>query len=870
MNTPCVLALCACACILPSASLSGSALVESPGQSAASSSAPFPAEVPAPIDISADGQLLLLFLPAGQGFELVDTVTGQREIVSQTPNTGYFAALSPDKRYVCFKDFKPANGPLLQVPVLYDIARKKQLPLADPAPAAGNPVVSARGQIAYTLGEQLIVLNPDLSRFLKTGLGFVANVLAFSPDGRRIAFSDPDEAISWIELDTGKRSAPPAGELRGHQPRFSPDGQGLLGRRSNGDITAWRAGLSRNLGYAATAAWLDDDTVALVSKEVAGFTVTQTRVRKQRLSGASASTLLSCEGNAAIALNDSVLALNAPDGVSLADTRTGLSRKLALAPQSVATAAPQVESVPAAAVATPNVVTTNGTTVQLSPVPYVNQVYDTADDFAGGYSCCNATASIMAIQYYNRLPPRPITCTRGGSHTSNYGFYISEKYSYNGAVFDIASSAAWGTDLEGYYGGFGYFLQDDPGTSSGRSTRLMEYIADHGLTSALDNSPTISEARTEINANHPIVVLNMLTDAGHYITCIGYIQGQYSLIFNDPYGNKNISYPGKAGAGAIYDWPGYNNGYQNLNTVSRYVFARGTVAANTNWGSYWDLNAATAGAGSAPGGTWNSTATNWSSNANGTVATGPWAEQTAIFSAGSDATGAYTVSVSGTQMVANLLVQEGTATFTGGRLHYLGSGTYYSNYVAAGATAIFNTPFGGTAAPDKWGPGLAVYNAASTCGGYFSHNEGTLALGNNSALSTIRLEVGEPTGAKVVTLQAADATARTLANYLTLKANHPQHRPRRQPHLHRPDQRQLQRQTRPHHRRQQQRHHLLGCAHQHLRPHQARPRNPGPGWRRRQHLRQRHRQRLHHRQRRHPQAQQDRRRRRRDQRQPHH
>ena len=141
-----------------------------------------------------------------------------------------------------------------------------------------------------------------------------------------------------------------------------------------------------------------------------------------------------------------------------------------------------------------------------------------------------------------------------------------------------------------------------------------------------------------------------------------------------------------------------------------------------------------------------------------------------LFRSGSDSTGAYTVSVSGTQVVANLLVQRGTVTFTGGPLYYLGTGSYFSNYVAAGATAIFNTPFVGGGSPDKWGPGTAVYSGASTSTGYFTHNEGTLAFGNNAALSTVRLEVGDQTGAKVVTMQSADATARTLPNYLTLKA----------------------------------------------------------------------------------------------------
>ena len=244
-----------------------------------------------------------------------------------------------------------------------------------------------------------------------------------------------------------------------------------------------------------------------------------------------------------------------------------------------------------------------------------------------------------------------------------------------------------------------------------------------------------------------------------------------TLIFNDPYGNKNVSYPSANGAGAIYDWPGYNNGYQNLNGVDRYVYARGTVAVNTNWGSCWDRNGATAGAGGAsPGGTWDSTSTNWSSSASGTVATGPWAGQNAIFSAGSDATGSYAVTISGSQVVVGLFVQAGTVTFSGGQLYFLGTGSYFTNYVAAGATAIFNTPFGGSGSPDKWGPGTAVYNGASTSTGYFTHNEGTLAFGNNSALGADRLDVGDVTGTKVVTLKSADSTAHTLANYLSWKA----------------------------------------------------------------------------------------------------
>ena len=197
------------------------------------------------------------------------------------------------------------------------------------------------------------------------------------------------------------------------------------------------------------------------------------------------------------------------------------------------------------------------------------------------------------------------------------------------------------------------------------------------------------------------------------------------------------------------------------------------INGTTNTGGpYWDMNGPTLGAGTAPSGTWDTTSTNWTYDPNGGIYTGPWWGTNAIFSAGSDATGSYTVTVVNTQTVNNLLVQYGTVTFTGGALSFKGTGSYYSNYVAAGCTAVFNTPFVGTGSPDKWGPGTAVYNGASTSGGYYTLNEGTLALGNNAALSTTRgSNVGDPTGANVVTLKSADSTAHTLANYLTFKAD---------------------------------------------------------------------------------------------------
>jgi len=85
---------------------------------------------------------------------------------------------------------------------------------------------------------------------------------------------------------------------------------------------------------------------------------------------------------------------------------------------------------------------------------------------------------------------------------------------------------------------------------------------------------------------------------------------------------------------------------------------------------YWDLNDAAAGAGGpAPNGTWDAAGTNWNRVAEGTDPTVAWTPgSTAVFSAGSDATGDYTITVSGTQDIGGLKFEDGNVTLSGGTL----------------------------------------------------------------------------------------------------------------------------------------------------------------------------------------------------------
>jgi hypothetical protein len=59
-----------------------------------------------------------------------------------------------------------------------------------------------------------------------------------------------------------------------------------------------------------------------------------------------------------------------------------------------------------------------------------------------------------------------------------------------------------------------------------------------------------------------------LTSSGHLVLAHTLGSGTRELIVNDPYGNKNTPYyPSYDGKNTNYDWPGYNNGNENLGTV---------------------------------------------------------------------------------------------------------------------------------------------------------------------------------------------------------------------------------------------------------------------------------------------------------------
>jgi autotransporter-associated beta strand protein len=160
---------------------------------------------------------------------------------------------------------------------------------------------------------------------------------------------------------------------------------------------------------------------------------------------------------------------------------------------------------------------------------------------------------------------------------------------------------------------------------------------------------------------------------------------------------------------------------------------------------FWDTNGATYGAGgSQPTGTWGVDAY-WSKDDGagnfGTQDTVPWpAGHFAVFSADDDASGAYTVNVSGTIQVADIHVDLGVVTFdpvpgTGASLQLKDGNDFVENrLLAAGhkdanAVARYNVPLTDAINVFRYKRGTVIFGATNTFTGALTVEGGVLELG---------------------------------------------------------------------------------------------------------------------------------------------
>ena len=487
---------------------------------------------------------------------------------------GRFFTLSPCKQFIGFKWIYD-NGN--QVPALYDLENDTVLFLHEPVALCGQVSFSHEGSTAFTIGKNLIVQKDGHSN--RYPLDYYANIAPLSPDGHKIVYNDNNDQLIMMDLQTGIKKSISNDSTGYVYPKWPDDGKKILYSSLCGQLFVYELESKANysIGKGGNAVWMKDAShiVYQVNRvedsKFMGSDIYVSDYQGNKITNISntddvhemAPTIT--DSNTIVyhtyhqrqiiraGIKGSGLKSNDKELLFVHEDPLSIAFKKHTAKQ-----LKQLKSI-----------------IKIDDVPYIHQVYDAPDFHNGSGSCAPATA-VMALAHLNILPAWPTNVTHLTPHVSNYGSYIADKYHFNGYAYDDYTSP-YGSDSWGAYS----YMWD--GASPGQD-RMRSYLENHGITSNQEWTTSCTFAKTiaEIDSGYTHPICSWITHSGHLTLATGYVQGQHTLIFNDPYGNKNTpGYPSYDGTDAYYDWPGYNNGYQNLDPdgshggVAWTVWARG-------------------------------------------------------------------------------------------------------------------------------------------------------------------------------------------------------------------------------------------------------------------------------------------------------
>lgn len=477
---------------------------------------------------------------------------GKTEKIFSAAGCGNYFTISDDKSKIGFKYISDDGK---QIPALLNLTSKELIEFVTDKNLAGQLSFTNDNRFAYTSGKELIIT--DGTNFEKYDLGTYSNIAPISPDGFYSVYNDDNDQIWLLNLKQNSREQI-SDNLNGYfYPQWSPNSRYIVYSSLGGDLYLYELSSRKtiSIGKGYNPSW-SDNSEKLVYHSIESD--------EKSLLG-SALHIFDLNKNAGYSLKGSQTEFpcfpsftNDNEIIYTSFEKNELYiDKISFSPQTLLPIEKQILN-EEFEITFYQTSFNDESTLNIINIPYVHQVYDTPD-WHNGHASCAPTAAIMVLAYYNLVPRWEGYCSTPYGHINFYGRYVAEKYWYRESFYTAVAND-WGNNAA--YGGYGFMW-----SGSSPRYRMANYYQKHGVTAVQTYNPPYSEAVNEINEGEPYTMCVMLTTAGHLIIANG-IHMERTLIFNDPYGNKNTpGYPSYDGKNVRYDWPGYNNGYQNLTGV---------------------------------------------------------------------------------------------------------------------------------------------------------------------------------------------------------------------------------------------------------------------------------------------------------------
>lgn len=482
---------------------------------------------------------------------------GNTIVLITSTGVGNYFSVSSDKQSIGIKIIYE-NG--MQQPAIFNLNSKEVNFLSPKVKSCGQVSFSDSGEVVFSLMNKIILQkNGKQTEF---EIPNYSNLTPISPNGKLIAFNDNDDQIFVLNINNGNIKRITDSEKGFFLPLWSSDSKKLMFSSLDAHVFVYDFAIENisEIGYGLNPKWSKDGSkIIFYRNEIVDDELKNSDIYTYNFETSITEKITDTPNKLEIDpsfVDDSrILYSNSNENfiheknISFGETITYSVEPNVSAPANINS---ELE-------------------ITSLDIPYLNQVYDTPDWFNGHWAC-GPTSAMMVIAYYKLLPKWEVFCSWPNGHYTSYGNYIADKYYFK--QIDYSSSAGDPNGNPGF-GGYGYMWT---GSNSPHS-RIANYYKNHGLTATTYDAPPFSQAKSEISNNYPYTMCVGLTSAGHIVIAHGFGNEEHTFVFNDAYGNKNNGYMNYYGKNVKYDWPGYNNGYQNLNQVYWCTTAHGDLPA---------------------------------------------------------------------------------------------------------------------------------------------------------------------------------------------------------------------------------------------------------------------------------------------------